>query len=1096
MTREHEVDGSAVVGNAHTVTRPLDDGSIKLTIDSEVVMPPFGVSAHILSALVDPKDPDKLRDLGGVKGVAKSLHADIVNGLSVSPMSTFTSGGKEHGETVTLEQRRHAYGANVIPGTPQRSIWSLIWDARHDKILCMLVIAAAVSLAVGIYEDITADASDPYKNLHWIEGASIAVAVLLVVTITACNDYQKEKQFRKLNAKKEDRHIKVIRDGAEQFISIHSILVGDVVLLEPGDLVCADGIVLEAHLLSCDESGATGESDAIKKGPLEHYGFDENIQGSSKINHSAANSRSHLDPFVLSGTKVIEGVGKFLVIAVGRHSMNGRLIMSLQEEKDDTPLQIKLDYLAEKIAKLGAALAITMLLALLIKYIITESLQVGGWKDGFEVFHSFLRIFIQAVTILVVAIPEGLPMAVTIALAYGTSKMLKDNNLVRVLAACETMGNATTVCSDKTGTLTTNVMTVVRATLAQNECPDQHSVKQVYSKLPSPIVEALTQGISVNSTAFESNGEVIGSKTEIALLNMIKSWLLDSNVQRIMGSQTDYQGVRSLAKIAQLFPFSSQRKFMTTIVERNDSLPYRLYCKGASEIVCGFCSSMITSTGDVIPLNNSERAKVSATIQEYANEGLRTIALSFCDYSSEEYNKLFNSGANVDDATPTAPCTGQTLLGIVGIQDPVRPGVPEAVLTCQKAGIFVRMVTGDNVMTASSIARSCNILMRGGIVMEGPEFRKLNDAALTEVIPKLQVLARSSPIDKQILVRKLKEMKEVVAVTGDGTNDGPALKAADVGFSMGITGTEVAKEASSIILMDDNFTSIVKAVSWGRCINDSVRKFLQFQLTVNVTAVVITFISALSDPKGESILNVLQLLWVNLIMDTFAALALATEPPSPDLLDRHPDPPSQPLVTFDMKKIVLGQAFFQILIMCLFIFLGPRMLSLDSEKDAVVIKTIGFNLFVWLQLFNEVNCRVLGSSSLNSFHRFFSNVTFLAVMLFTIVAQVLIIQFGGTVFRTEKLAWYYWLICILLGAISIPWAIVLRLIPDWRTPKPPERIFISEERLQWQATVSDVRHGLSVFQALRRPLNRAASSTVSLSVSAVVPHDVSAAGYE
>lgn len=1042
----------------HTIPTTIDVDSVKITIDSKEVVPPFKLSAHLLSTLVDPKDPEKLQELGNVEGVAKALHTDLNRGIN-----TYEN---EDQKAITLLQRRQVYGANVIPASPQRSIWSMIWDARHDKILVMLIIAAIVSLGMGLYEDFSSSGSKD-KGLHWIEGASIFIAVILVVSITSFNDYQKEKQFRKLNAKKENRNIKILRDGMESQISVHDILVGDVVILEPGDLVCADGIVIESHLLSCDESGATGESDAIKKGRLD-------------------GNRSSLDPFLLSGTKVIEGVGKFLVIAVGKHSMNGRLLMSLQEEKQDTPLQMKLYVLAEKIAKTGSALAVTMLLTLLIKFIITESIDSNGWKDGVAIATSFLHIFMQAITIMVVAIPEGLPMAVTIALAYGTSKMLQDNNLVRVLAACETMGNATTICSDKTGTLTTNVMTVVKSTIAQTSQEDQEAVVHANEMLPKSIIDLLIEGIAINSTAFETkDGESVGSKTEIAMLNMIRSWM--KNRKDI----SDYQTIRSGATIVQLYPFSSQRKSMTTVIQTTNpdgEMIYRLYCKGASEIVSSFCSHMISNTGQIARIDAEEREYVKKSIQRYASDGLRTISISYRDYLPSEFEQISDLS--------NAPCSGQVLLGVVGIEDPVRPGVPEAVLVCQNAGIFVRMVTGDNLTTASSIAKRCNILMRGGIAMEGPHFRQLDDASLTEVIPKLQVLARSSPIDKQILVRKLKEMNEVVAVTGDGTNDGPALKAADVGFSMGITGTEVAKEASSIILMDDNFTSIVKAVGWGRCINDSVRKFLQFQLTVNVAAVIIAFVTAIFDHKNESVLTVLQLLWINLIMDTCAALALATERPSPELLNRHPDSPKRSLVTFGMAKLILGQAALQILMICLIMYLGPAVFHLDKtvESENMILKTIGFNTFVMMQLFNEINSRILGSSSMNPFRKFFSNYTFIGVMLFTIGGQILIVELGGRVFHTEPLKWYYWLICIMIGALSLPWAIVLRLIPDWRTSRSSERVFLSKERLQWQATVADIRHGLSVFNALRRP-KASYSSTASL-VTAVVPHGGGAINFD
>lgn len=540
--------------------------------------------------------------------------------------------------------------------------------------------------------------------------------------------------------------------------------------------------------------------------------------------------------------------------------------------------------------------------------------------------------------------------------------MLKDNNLVRVLASCETMGNATTVCSDKTGTLTENKMTVVAGTFGHDvkaqrgeqeddaEKPEIVSITALAKCMPKPVLSLIHEAVAINSSAFEGkddngNKAIVGNKTETAMLNFCME----------TGSE-HFETLRESYPVEHLFPFSSERKAMATIIRVSEQQPlYRFHLKGASEILVDLCSHVVScadSNNDSImtlPLTDTERAKIQNTIHSYAARGLRTIAVAY-----QDTNQWPPAAAPIDAEEVTyedlVKNKDLTLLAILGIEDPLRPGVKDAVKACQNAGVVVRMVTGDNVLTAKSIAEQCGIYSEGGIVMEGPKFRNLPHSEMDAIIPKLQVLARSSPEDKRILVDRLKKMGETVAVTGDGTNDGPALKLADVGFSMGIAGTEVAKEASSIILMDDNFASIVKAISWGRCVNDAVRKFLEFQLTVNVTAVILTFISGVASEKQKSVLTAVQLLWVNLIMDTLAALALATDPPTDELLQRGPEPKSAPLISIRMWKMIIGQSIFQIVVT--FVLLYGRILDYDPED--VVLQTIVFNTFVFCQIFNEI----------------------------------------------------------------------------------------------------------------------------------------------
>ncbi|KAG0201649.1 hypothetical protein BGX33_010182 [Mortierella sp. NVP41] len=595
-------------------------------------------------------------------------------------------------------------------------------------------------------------------------------------------------------------------------------------------------------------------------------------------------------------------------------------------------------------------------------------------------------------------------------------------------------------------------------------------MSQLISNLPAAVTTLMHEAIAINSSAFESeddksNLSFIGSKTEVALLDFSK---------KIGGA--DYRRLREATPVVHLYPFSSERKSMATIVQMAPNR-FRLHAKGASEIIMKRCSRVLqlSSTPDQggvtmsekdrmaqiteLPLEGDLQTQVHKTIISYATQSLRTIGIAYRDFESWPPAGV---DLNQDGEVPFAAVaeSNLTLIGVVGIEDPLRDGVPEAVQACQRAGVVVRMVTGDNILTAKSIATQCGIYTQGGIIIEGPKFRALSGEEMDTVIPRLQVLARSSPEDKKILVARLKAMGEIVAVTGDGTNDGPALKMADVGFSMGIAGTEVAKEASAIILMDDNFSSIVKAILWGRAVNDAVKKFLQFQLTVNVAAVILTLVTAVISEKQKPVMSAVQLLWVNLIMDTLAALALATDPPTNDLLDRQPEPRTAPLISFTMWKMILGQAILQLTITIVLEYAGMNIFNYDElpqelqeqarnsspdpaeqQKSLASITeaytmfrrqeldTMVFNTFVFLQIFNEVNCRRL-DNHLNIFSGIQRNWYFIIIFFIMVFFQAIIVEFGGVAFGTEKLYGIQWLICILLGLLSIPVGVIIRLIPE------------------------------------------------------------------
>jgi Ca2+-transporting ATPase len=619
--------------------------------------------------------------------------------------------------------------------------------------------------------------------------------------------------------------------------------------------------------------------------------------------------------------------------------------------------------------------------------------------------------------------------------------MVKENNLVRVFRACETMGNATVICSDKTGTLTQNKMTVVAGTLGpksfgQERGEDDSSsssmtATETAKQLSSKARDLIIKSIALNSTAFEEerdgSKEFIGSKTEVALLQLAKDYL-----------GMDVTAERASAEIVQLIPFDSARKCMG-VVYREPAVGYRLLVKGAAEIMAGACSTKVTEmdgpSGITIDqFTQEDSRKALDTIESYANKSLRTIGLVYRDFpslSSWPPSHTKSSEDDQDAAKFEDLFRDMTWIGVVGIQDPLRPEVPAAIEKCRTAGVQVKMVTGDNIATATAIASSCGIKTEGGIVMEGPKFRQLSDDEMDKVLPRLQVLARSSPEDKRILVARLKHLGETVAVTGDGTNDGPALKTADVGFSMGIAGTEVAKEASSIILLDDNFKSIVTAIAWGRAVNDAVAKFLQFQITVNITAVVLTFVSSLYSGQNQSVLSAVQLLWVNLIMDTFAALALATDAPTEKILHRKPAPKSASLFTVVMWKMILGQAVYQLAVTFMLYFAGARILKnhLSANNGEKELATIVFNTFVWMQIFNEFNNRRL-DNKFNIFEGMFKNYWFLGINCIMVGGQVMIVYVGGAAFGVTPLSSLQWGVCIACAIGCLPWAVVLRMIPD------------------------------------------------------------------
>ncbi|KAJ7994453.1 hypothetical protein DPEC_G00249420 [Dallia pectoralis] len=1075
----------------------------------------FRVSVMELRGLMELRGSEAVvkvqEDYGDMVGLCQRLKTSPTEGLS--------------GDLTDLEKRKEVFGQNLIPPKKPKTFLELIWEALQDVTLIILEVAALISLGLSFYQPPGGDTGDSCgaaaggaedegeAESGWIEGAAILLSVACVVLVTAFNDWSKEKQFRGLQSRiEQEQKFQVIRGAQVIQLPVADIVVGDIAQIKYGDLLPADGVLIQGNDLKIDESSLTGESDHVKK-------------------------TADRDPMLLSGTHVMEGSGRMLVTAVGVNSQTGIIFTLLgagevgEEEKkekkgktvedgqpnadsvhlSDQPiatigidatggkapgnaylvngkmqdgnmensqtkvkkqdgaaamemqplksaeggeteekkktnvskkeksvLQGKLTKLAVQIGKAGLVMsAITVIILVLYFAVDNFVLQKRPWLTECTPIYVqyFVKFFIIGVTVLVVAVPEGLPLAVTISLAYSVKKMMKDNNLVRHLDACETMGNATAICSDKTGTLTTNRMTVVACYIGD----------VLYKEVPDPGVlsvkslEILVNAISLNSAyttkilpATKEGGlpMQVGNKTECGLLGLV------------LELKRDYQPIRNQIpeeKLYKVYTFNSVRKSMSTVIKLPDG-NFRMYSKGASEIVLKKCTKILNAEGEARAFRPRDKDEmVKKVIEPMACDGLRTICVAFRDFPGDPEPLWDNENDILNELT--AVC-------VVGIEDPVRPEVPAAIVRCQRAGITVRMVTGDNLNTARAIAMKCGIIHPGEdfLAIDGKEFNRrirnekgeVEQERMDKVWPKLRVLARSSPTDKHTLVKgiidsTLTDQRQVVAVTGDGTNDGPALKKADVGFAMGIAGTDVAKEASDIILTDDNFSSIVKAVMWGRNVYDSISKFLQFQLTVNVVAVIVAFTGACI--TQDSPLKAVQMLWVNLIMDTFASLALATEPPTESLLMRKPYGRNKPLISSTMTKNILGHGIYQLVIIFSLLFVGEQIFDIDSGRNAPLHSppsehyTIIFNTFVLMQLFNEINARKIHGER-NVFDGIFRNPIFCSIVFGTFAIQIVIVQVGGKPFSCTPLDLEKWGWCTFLGLGELVWGQVIATIPN------------------------------------------------------------------
>ncbi|KAL3578112.1 hypothetical protein D5086_019616 [Populus alba] len=805
--------------------------SLNINLDSEH----FKIHQSSLAELVNKKDLHQLQNFGGTVGVASAIGTDKEGGIC---------GGAED-----IARRQQAFGSNTYKKPPTKGLFHFVVEAFKDLTIAILLGCAALSLGFGIKEHGLKEG--------WYDGGSIFVAVFLVIAVSAISNYRQNRQFDKLSKISSNIKIEVVRSGRRQEVSIFEIVVGDVVCLKIGDQVPADGLFIDGHSLQIDESSMTGESDHVE------------------INHKK-------NPFLVSGTKVADGYGQMLVTSVGMNTTWGEMMSHISRDTDEqTPLQARLNKLTSSIGKVGLTVAFLVLVVLLVRYFTGNTQDESGNKEfngsktkADDIVNAVVGIVAAAVTIIVVAIPEGLPLAVTLTLAYSMKRMMKDQAMVRKLSACETMGSATTICTDKTGTLTMNLMKVTKFWLGQE------SMEQSGPSISPYVLELIQQGVALNTTSSayrespESKFEFSGSPTEKAIL----SWAIHE-------LNMDMEQMKHSFTILYVEAFNSQKKRSGVLSRRKVDNTIHVHWKGAAEMILAMCSSYYDASG----------------------------------------------------------------------------------------------------------------LMKD--------------------------------------MDCLKQKGHVVAVTGDGTNDAPALKEADIGLSMGIQGTEVAKESSDIVILDDNFASVATVLRWGRCVYSNIQKFIQFQLTVNVAALVINFVAAVS--AGEVPLTAVQLLWVNLIMDTLGALALATEQPTQELMKKTPVGRTEPLITNIMWRNLLSQALFQIAILLTLQFKGEPIFGLTERVNDTLI----FNIFVLCQVFNEFNARKLEEK--NVFKGIHKNKLFLGIIGITILLQVLMVEFLKKFADTERLNWGQWGACIGIAALSWPIGWVVKCIP---VPEKPIFSYLTWKR--------------------------------------------------
>ncbi|KAM3707133.1 hypothetical protein ACJW31_02G001100 [Castanea mollissima] len=923
-----------------------------------------------LTKLVEEKKIESLQNIGGVYKVASTLETNLECGIQ--------------GDVEDIARRHEAFGSNKYKTPPTKSFFHFVVEEFKDHSILINFVSAASSLAFGIKEN--------GIKQGWYDGGSIFVALFLVIVISAIFHFRQNRQFDKLTEASNKIQIDVVRAGRRQQISIFEIVVGDIIFLKIGDQVPADGLFLDGHSLQVDELSMTGESDRVE------------------VNCS--------HPFLLFGTKVIDGNARMLVTSVAMNTKWGEMMTSINSRNTNhqTPLQTRLKGLTSSIGKLGLVVAFQVLIILFYRYFTGNLKDENGNKEFngsttkvYGILNAVIGILATAITIVEVVTPKGFPLAVKLTQIYSMKKMMADQAMVRKLSACETIGSITTICTDKTGILTLNEMKVIKFWLGK--------APATYTSTTPYILELLQEGVALNTTGSvywptsKSEIEFSGSPTEQAIL----SWaVLELNMEM--------EQLKQSCKILYVEAFNSQKKRSGVITRRKIDNTIHVHWKGAAEMILKMCSRYYDASGIMKDLDDGEKMKFEQIIQGMAASSLRCIAFAHKQISKEDQEHDMEQKKIEED--------GLTLLGLVGIKDLCRPGVKKAVESCQYAGVNVKMITGDNVFTAKAIATECGILRfdqdMNGAVVEGIEFRNYTPEERMEKVDKICVMARSSPFDKLLMVECLKQKGHVVAVTGDGTNDAPALKEADVGLSMGIQGTKVAKESSDIVILDDDFASVAKILRWGRCVYKNIQKFIQFQLTVNVAAIIVNLVAVIYVSKGP--LTGVQLLWVNVITHTLGALALATEQPTKELMRKPPVDQTKPLITNIMWRNLLAQALYQIVVLLILQFKGESIFSVTEKVNDTLI----FTTFVLCQVFNEFNARKLKKK--NVFEGILRNRLFMKIIAITIILQVVMVELLTKFTGSKRLNWGQWGTCIGFAIISLPIGWIVKWIPVSKRP--------------------------------------------------------------
>lgn len=998
--------------------------------------------------------------------------------------------------TPQVSESQKRYGFNRLTPLPREPIWKKFLEKFDEPIIKILLAAALLSMVVDLFKEsnllgglslgvfvLAAAGLFVVRRTEWlptlmfvsalamffvglagtghilVEGLAVMVAVMLATGVAFYSEYKSDREFELLNARKESMQAKAIRDGTIRSLALEDVVVGDVVELEMGDEIPADGRLLKATELYIDQSLMTGESEPVRKTVRPP---DDAADGPEQPS------------CLYRGTQVVDGVGLMMVTDVGDATYLGQIARRLSAEDEDdeaavntqeervkrkltiskelTPLQEKLTNLADLISKVGYIAAVLIFLAQLGRGIWNgEVFWPQSGPEFLTVLSALLGYFVMMVIIIVVAVPEGLPMSVTVSLALAMRKMTRANSLVRQLVACETIGSATVICSDKTGTLTQNKMQVDRISW-EDFVAERGDPKWLLPKSRDPFahegtpLDWMALNSAVNSTADleEKNGKIVtlGNSTEGALLQ----WLREGGL--------NYNRIRHQFPALYQVHFSSERKRMTTVIAHGDGLV--LMVKGAPEWVLENCTFYLTVTGEKRPLTPEIQDGIRRRLRDAASLAMRTLAFAYAPLPP-------GTPTDEDGLHAIADSLEKNLVfvGFVAIRDPLRDDVKDAIAECRDAGIEVKMITGDNQETARAIGYQIGLVNSkdapidepGATIITSKRFNELTDEELKQQLPGIRIVARARPLDKFRIVKLLQEIGEVVAVTGDGTNDAPALKKADVGLAMGIAGTEVAKEASKIVLLDDAFSTIVKAVQWGRSLYENIQRFIQFQLTINVSALAITFLGILIF-NVKAPFTVLQLLWINVIMDTFASMALCSEPPRAGVMKMKPKRRDENIVTPAMNKtIFITAAFFIVVMLALLVLMrgtpdkpgllaGTGLWSVEAAGTRVALPpdqlevkdgkwrikedvpalggqpalvnftvlqvSLFFSIYVFFQVWNQINCRSL-TPDMSGFDRILENPTFIVIAGAVAIGQIAIVTFGGDVFKVEPLGLWQWL---------------------------------------------------------------------------------------